>query len=497
MTQMKTMALNNVFVLMVALAQSIQALPGIQPSDSQQLKLTIGQSIISDFPSDVARVSTNNSDIVDAVAVSSREILFNAKAFGSATLVVWLKSGERVVMSAEVDPNLEPVRRLLKETFPNESIDLRAARDSLSLIGRVSAQPVADRAVALVTPLAKSVISNLQVLPGGAEKQIVLRVTFAELNRNVSSSFGLNLLSTGALNTPGRITTGQFSSANPSELTGRIGGSVTGTKSTFTLSDALNVFAFRPDLNLAAAIKALQNQGLLQILAEPNLVTTDGKEASFLVGGEFPVPIVQGGSNAGAITVQFREFGIRLTFLPQSTPHNTIKLHVKPEVSAIDLANAVVFSGFTIPAISTRRMETNIELGEGQSFVIAGLLDDRVTENLSKIPGLANIPLLGFLFKSKTESRAKTELVVIVTPEVTYPLSPGDPKPLPVMPRDFLPPIAPKAQSTGQSFAPGTIPAEAFTAPDARYYQEQAERRERDDRSRQLVEHATKPAVSN
>ncbi|MBI3667290.1 MAG: type II and III secretion system protein, partial [Acidobacteria bacterium] len=157
----------------------------------------------------------------------------------------------------------------------------------------------------------------------------------------------------------------------------------------------MNIFAFRPDLNLAATIKALRTRNLIEILAEPNLVATSGKEASFLVGGEFPFPVIQGGANAGAVTIQFREFGIKLTFLPVFTPSETIKLHVRPEVSSLDFANALTLSGFTIPALSTRRVETDIELQPGQSFVIAGLLDQRVTENFMKIPGLANIPLLG------------------------------------------------------------------------------------------------------
>ena len=262
---------------------------------------------------------------------------------------------------------------------------------------------------------------------------------FAEINRNVATSFGVNLLSTGALNTPGSISTQQFSAGTPSKVTGAIGSAVSGTTSSFSLTDALNIFAFRPDLNLGAIIKDLQTKGLLQILAEPNLVTTNGKEASFLVGGEFPVPVVQGGANAGAVTIQFREFGIRLNFLPQVTANHTIKMHVKPEVSTIDLANAVIFSGFTIPALATRRMETDVELGEGQSFVIAGLLDDRVTESLSQVPGLAHLPVLGALFKSRSETRTKTELLVLVTPESAYPLSSTDPKPLPYMPKEFLP----------------------------------------------------------
>jgi pilus assembly protein CpaC len=165
------------------------------------------------------------------------------------------------------------------------------------------------------------------------------------------------------------------------------------------------------------------------------------------VGGEFPIPILQGGGNSGAVTVQFREFGVRLSFTPNISGNN-IRLHVKPEVSALDFANAVSFNGFTIPALSSRKMETNIELGEGQSFVIAGLIDNQVTETLSKIPVLSSMPILGNLFKSKQFDRNNTELVVVVTPEITMPLQPGDPKPMPVMPRDFLTPIAPGSKTS-------------------------------------------------
>jgi pilus assembly protein CpaC len=192
----------------------------------------------------------------------------------------------------------------------------------------------------------------------------------------------------------------------------------------------------------------------LQILAEPNLVTTNGKEASFLVGGEFPIPILQGGGNAGAVTIQFREFGIRLTFNPSVTENNTIKMYVRPEVSTLDNANGVNLSGFFIPALSTRRMETNIELGQGQSFIIGGLIDDRVSELLSKTPGLSNIPLLGMLFKSREQKRNRTELVVIVTPEITKPYEPGDKVPEPFMPKEFLRPVIPADKDKTSSIDP-------------------------------------------
>lgn len=409
---------------------------------TEELRLSVGRSAVIDYPADVARISTSNPEVVDAVAVSKREILLNAKAFGMSSVVVWSRAGDRTFFAVTVEPNLEPMRKLLKQSFPGESIDVHAAKDSVAITGKVSSAAISERALALVAPMAKSVVNNLQVTPAGADKQIVLRVKFAELNRNAATQFGVNLISTGFLNTPGRISTGQFSSATPSTLKGVIPGGVAGTTSEFSISDALNVFAFRPDLNLTTLIRALQTEGLLQILAEPNLVTTEGKQASFLVGGEFPVPVLQGGSNAGAVTIQFREFGIRLSFLPVSTPYDTIKLYVKPEVSTIDMANAVTFAGFTIPALASRRMETNVELGLGQSFVIAGLLDDRVTETMMRIPGLSHIPLLGALFKSRSENKAKTELIVMVTPEITQAIRQGEPRPDVKMPKEFLSPIS-------------------------------------------------------
>lgn len=410
---------------------------GLVGQNIQELRLTVGKSIVVDYPADIGRISTSNPEVADYVAVTTREILIHAKSHGTSTLIVWSRSGQREFYSITVEHNLEPIKKIVKVTFPNEDIQVQAARDTLSLTGTVSSQLVADRAVALVTPLGKSVVNNMKIAPPKVEKQVLLRVRFAELNRNAARSFGVNLVSTGGGNTIGRITAGGGPAPLPSQIGG---GSSNQSASQFSITDALNIFAFRPDLNLAGLVKALQAEGVLQILAEPNLVTTNGKEASFLVGGEFPVPILQGGSNAGSVTVQFREFGIRLSFNPQVTENGTIKLYVKPEVNTLDLANSVTIAGFNIPALATRKIETNIELGEGQSFVIGGLLDDRVTDSMSKIPGLSNIPLLGNLFKSRTENRSKSELVVLVTPEVTTPLAVGDPKPKLEFPREFMKP---------------------------------------------------------
>jgi len=270
----------------------------------------------------------------------------------------------------------------------------------------------------------------------------LLHVKFLEVQRNAINEFGTNILSTGAGGTVGAIGTQQFGGARIGSVSGTIGAALSGTSSSFGLSNTLNVFAFRPDLNITALVRLLQTRGLSELLAEPTVLATSGKQADLLVGGEFPVPIVQGGASAGAVTVQFREFGIRIAFLPEFTPRGSIQMHVRPEVSALDFANALQLSGFLIPALATRRVETDVELMPGQSFVIGGLLDNRLVESINRIPGLSKIPLLGELFKSHTRSKNNTELLVLVTPEFPEVYEAGEPTPELKLPREFLPPTA-------------------------------------------------------
>jgi pilus assembly protein CpaC len=402
----------------------------LAPGEATELTLTVGTGTVIDCPEGIARIAASSPEIVDAVTASSTEVLFHARGVGRATMVVWSKSNQRRTYNVTVEPNLEPVRRLLRETFPEEQIDVVATKESLSLIGQASSQAVVDRALALV----KGAVSNIKVAPASVENQVILRVRFAEMDRTTAAQFGVNLLSTGALNTIGGTSTGQF----PSGALSSISGSMAPSAATYTLSDMLNIFAFRPDLNLGAVISDLQQRGLVQMLAEPDLVASNGKEASFLAGGEIPVPVAQAGAATGAITVQYREYGIRLSFTPWIMPKHVIRIHVKPEVSALDHSNGVTSSGFNIPALTTRKIETDVELGEGQSFVIAGLLDDQITENLSQVPGLSHIPVLGTLFKSRSESKSKTELIVIVTPSTALPVT--DQGPELVWPKPFLGP---------------------------------------------------------
>jgi pilus assembly protein CpaC len=428
-------------ILMSSATLALAASTGFAQS-AEDLRLTIGKSVVIDYPSDIRQIATSSPEILDASPITTREILLHGKGLGSATLVVWSKSGQRTFYNCTVDLNLDPLRRMLKETFPMDDITVRSSRDTLSLSGSVRNKEEGDRAVAVAGSFAKTVVNNLGVNVGMAEKQILLRVKFAELDRVREVQYGINLLAAPGGNLIG-ATTGQFSNSTTS---GNIQvPSVTGgSQALSTITQALSLFAFDPKLNLGAFLKALESQSILQTLAEPNLVTTNGKEASFLVGGEFPVPVVQGGSGAGAVTVQFREFGIRLKFLPVLTDHKTIKMHLSQEVSTLDPGDGVSLNGFVIPALSTRKAETDVELGEGQSFVVAGLVSNAESDTFTKIPVLGSLPIIGYLFKSKDEKKNRTDLVVLVTPEITEPLGTNDPKPSVYMPRDFLVRLDPK-----------------------------------------------------
>jgi pilus assembly protein CpaC len=418
--------------LLAALAVTALWAPGAAFGQAaEDLRLTIGKSVSIDYPSDIRQISTSNPEIVDANPISTREILLHGKGLGVATMVVWSKDGQRTFYNVTVDLNVESLRRTLRDTFPQDQVEVRTSRDAITLSGMVSSKDDSDRISSLAATYAKTVVNNLAIPSDPVQKQVLLRVKFAQLDRVASQQYGINFYSTGAGNTIGSVNTGTADAT----VIPTAGGTA---PPTLSITNALNIFAFRPDLNLATFIQMLQGNNILQILAEPNLVTANGKDASFLVGGEFPVPTLQGGANSGAVTVQFREFGIRLNFKPEITTNNTIKMYIKQEVSTIDTANGVVINGFTIPALATRRAETNVELAQGQSFIVAGLVDNREQDSFARIPVLSSIPIFGPLFKTKNELKNRSELVMMVTPELTEPLNATDPKPLPTFPRDFL-----------------------------------------------------------
>jgi pilus assembly protein CpaC len=403
------------------------------PGGARDLFVTAGKSLVVESPTVIQRVSVADGKIAEAVAITPKEVLVNGLAPGETSLIIWQQGGARLLFDLKVRPSparLEAVRQELEKELPGQEVSISLEGESVFLRGTVNDRIAAERAVQIAETLGKTV-NLLYVKTPPAEQQILLKVRFANVDRQASQELGANIFSTGALNTQGSITTQQFQAPRAEFSAGQ--GAI------FSLTDALNIFLFRPDLDLGATIRALQGKRLLELLAEPNLLAMNGQWASFLAGGEFPIPVVQSGiAGAGAITIQWREFGVRINFLPTVTPRGTIRLRVTPEVSSLDYSNAVVLQGFTIPAISTRRVQTEIELESGQSFLIAGLLDNRVIENFSKIPGIGDIPVLGKLFQSRSLTKSNTELLVAVTPELVRPVPPGQPLPGVSMPVPFM-----------------------------------------------------------
>ncbi len=401
----------------------------------EELHLMVGRSLVINTPTRLKRVSVADPDIADALIVNPNQILINGKSPGAVSLVLWDELDQTESFDLFVELDVLGLAERVRELFPDEPVRVQPAKDTVILSGSVSSAAVADKVVELASVVTTKVISMLEVPTAPTKGEILLEVKFAEVNRSALSQLGVNFFRLA--DTVGAVSTQQFGALQLQNQLGDL---------EFRLSDLLNIFVLNSDINLGATIRALQQKNLLQILAEPNLLTQTGKEASFLAGGEFPFPVVQGGAagTAASVTIQFKEFGVRLTFTPTLTVDGKIHLKVRPEVSALDFTNAVTISGFFVPALSTRRIETEMELADGQSFGIAGLVDSRLTESISKIPLLGDIPLLGALFRSRTLNKSKTELMVLVTPRIVKPLPARPRPPEPKFPKPFLPPAAPK-----------------------------------------------------
>jgi pilus assembly protein CpaC len=432
-----------------------------------EIQILAGRSTLIDTGGAITRVSLTSADIADALVTSSSQLLVHGKTPGTISMFVWNRTGAVLRYEISVQRDVARVSEQMRLLFPRETIEVRSNGNKIVLSGAVSTKEVAERAIDVAAGFVDKrdeVIGLLQVRPTAASDQVLLRVRFAEINRSVLTEAGLSLFTspTGVSNTIGRVTTQQFPAPGfdglqYSKESSKFGSDVTGAEGKFSFSDFLNLFLFSEKFDLGLMIKALQQRGLFESLAEPNLVAESGKEASFLAGGEFPIPVMQGsGSNMG-VSVMFKEFGIRLNFTPTVLGDGRVRLKVRPEVSALDFANAVVLSGFRIPALSTRRAETELELRDGQTFAIAGLMNNRMNSTMQKIPGIGDIPILGRLFQSKASQKDRTELVVMITPQILPADSPGVTRALPAIAEPFLSGLTPD-----KSIAP---PPPAFEAP--------------------------------
>ena len=406
-----------IIVILVAAPQAQQFTsngPGSTPirdaSSGSEIDLLVGRSTVLNVGSTIARVSLTVPDVADALVTAPSQLLIHGKQPGTISLFVWDKAGTIRTYEVTVRRDLLRLKEHLKQLFPGEDITVIGSGKDVVLSGTVASKYVVEKAAEVAGGYVEkkdNVVNLMKQQEGVASNQVMLRVRFAEVSRSALQELGVTFFANGyksewfGRTAPPGVPSPDFDSEKG-----------------LVFSDFLNLFVFNSTEGLGAAVKALQTKGLFQSLAEPNLIATNGKEASFLAGGEYPYPVVQSGSNSNSISIQFKEFGVRLNFTPTVLGGDLIHLKVRPEVSSLDFSNAVILDGFRVPALATRRTETEVELRDGQTFAIAGLMNNTLTNSMSKIPGSGDIPILGLLFRSKAHQKNQTELVVMITPSI-------------------------------------------------------------------------------
>ena len=404
---------------------------GAVQSGGELVHIPVGHSIVLTAAAPLRKVYVGNPAVLQSYTSGSQELVLTAKTAGVSSLLLWSASGHQLyTVSAELD--LVALQNSISEAFPGLPITASAAENGkIVLSGTVPTDAVADTAVHLAGLYSKDVVNSMRVqAPHG--KQVELKVRIVEVDRSRLEQLGFNFFTSGANTSV--LGTQQFGTTTVTPLP--TGGGL------ISLTDPLSLLFFSASSGAGVNIQALEQKSVLQVLAEPTLTTLSGEAARFLSGGEFPVPIVQGGTGNGtAVTVIYRPYGVKIDFTPVVNLDGSIRLKVTPEVSALDYTNAVTLSGFTIPALSTRRAETEVEIRDGQSFAISGLLDHRVTDNLSKVPALGDLPVLGELFRSKSLQHSVVELVVLVTARVVDPLQHPE---VPLEPKIVDPNIVPE-----------------------------------------------------
>lgn len=416
-----------------------------QTAPPREMVLIVGRGELLQFSNDIKTVAASEPRIADVSVVSPREVMINAKGLGKSTVIVW-ETGvapRRYNVSVNADSmEFDAVKRAVTEAMGGGSISITGNLETVVLSGKADSIEAARKAEAIASTYGKKVVNLIQTPPPPEPRQVMLEVKFAAIDRIALQEVGFNLLSRNP-NTLGAVSTQQFSTPRFSQLQFQ---NQEFSNSTLNIADLLNMFVFRPDLNIGATIRALQSRNLLQMLAEPNLIALEGREASFLAGGEFPFPTLTatstGGSTAPVVTVQFKKFGVQLDFKPEITSDNRIHLKLRPQVSSLDYANAVTLQGFLIPAVATRFTETEAILSDGESFAVAGLIDNRVIQAMSRVKWLGDVPVLGQLFRSRSTRKTNEELLVVITPHLVKPLTPDQKPKMPDWVEDFLPPTA-------------------------------------------------------
>lgn len=394
------------------------------------MHLLVGHTIFVNTKHRLSRVYVTNPAVLDSYTANPNQIVVTAKSSGVSTLIVWDEMGDSQVYMVSADVDVDMLRHALKAAMPKENFEVKGSEGRIIIAGTVGTKDIADNALKIAQQYAKDVSSAI-IVNSSRVQQVRLKVRFVEVDRARLNQFGFSFFTTNngtfvsasTLQFPNTLSIGGGGSSGSSGS----GGGYTVGGTTVSVGNPLNFMLYSDKYNVGVALQDLATKQLLQILAEPNITAMSGEKASFLAGGEFPFPVVQGGTQGfTSVSVQFRPFGVKLDFTPLVNPDGTIDLTIAPEVSALDYANAVTISGYTVPALSTRRAQTEVVLRSGQSFALTGLLDRRTTDSFQHTPGIANVPILGALFRSKSLNHSLSELVVVVTPEIIDPLRTED-----------------------------------------------------------------------
>ncbi|MGB7970761.1 MAG: pilus assembly protein N-terminal domain-containing protein [Candidatus Deferrimicrobiaceae bacterium] len=400
------------------------------PSPERSIHVYANQSVLLDSPVSIKRVSIARPETADVIVISPMQLLIVGKSAGTTTLVYW--SGEEVptIIEVVVDLNLDKVRADLSNIAPDETFELTASGDSMILTGTVATRRVKDRLVEAAKVYSKNVVDLLKVVK---LEQVLLQIRVAEINRTLAKELGMTLFLQGIIN--GQLYRGFL---NPPGSFNSFSGTLRdpiGPDATF--GDLTNIFVSKTTGNsqFAGLIRVLEDKGALKVLSEPNLVVASGDEGNFLVGGEFPVVIASAAGSGAAASVEYKEYGISLNFKPLIVPNGDIYIKISQEVSELDFANGVAISGFQLPGLKTRKAESGLQLGDGQTFVLAGLLENKITRKVTKIPILGDIPFLGVLFRNARYNNEEIELMVMVTPKIVRPLNKEE---IPALPTEIM-----------------------------------------------------------
>jgi len=412
-----------------ALSAASAALNSPMNGTTQSMSVLAGRSLVIKTQKRLKKIYVSNPAVLDTFISTPNQLVATAKTPGFTSLMLWDENGDSQTYSISSLLDLDHLQQAMRQSFPHDNITVSGDEDRLSLTGAVSSEAASTAALKLASLYSSNVTNSLSIAQQHAA-QVKLKVQVIEIDRSKAESYGFNFLNGSS--SLGATQTGQFGTTTLPPA-----GSSTQTK--LDVSSLLNLFYFNSKLGVGATLEDLESKQILQILAEPTITAVSGQEASFLSGGEFPFPVVEGSASGYAsISIQFRPYGVKLIFTPQVSDDGVINLKVAPEVSALDYTNAVEIDGYTIPALSTRKASTQVELRSGQSFAISGLLDHRTTDLFNKMPGIADVPILGQLFKSKSIDHTTVDLVVIVTPTLVDPLTDSQTPTLPKLPVAML-----------------------------------------------------------